>query len=127
MRQKKLKKIQNTCLRIEKSCIFAPANRTNEFNTNNKITILKMKKLALTLAIVLGMSMYSFASMDNQGGGLFGYGKSSETTTREGEDNPLLPGHGASGNQDGNAPLGSGIVALVAFGAAYAFAKKRED
>ena len=88
-----------------------------------------MKKLALTFALVLGMGLYSFAGIDNQGGGLFGYGKSSETTSREGEggDNPLLPGHGQSTNQDGNAPLGSGIVALVGFGAAYAFAKKRED
>ena len=89
-----------------------------------------MKKLALTLAIVLGMSMYSFAGMDNQGGGLFGYGKSAESNNRDG-DGPILPGgggHGGTGNADGDqAPLGSGIVALIGFGAAYAIAKKRED
>ena len=87
-----------------------------------------MKKLALTLAIVLGMSVYSFAGIDNQGG-LFGYGKSGNGNAREGEqtDNPLLPGHNLPGNQDSNAPLGSGIVALIGFGAAYAIAKKREN
>ena len=86
-----------------------------------------MKKLALTLAIGLGMSVYSFAGIDNQGGGLFGYGKSGNENTRDGQ-NPLLPGeHNLSGNQDSNAPLGSGIVALIGFGAAYAIAKKRED
>ena len=88
-----------------------------------------MKKAILTLAIVLGMSAYSFAGIDDQGGGLFGYGKSGNGNAREGEqsDNPLLPGHNLPGNQDSNAPLGSGIVALIGFGAAYAIAKKRED
>ena len=88
-----------------------------------------MKKLALTLAIVLGLSMASFA----EGGGLFGQGQSAEessTTTTTMYDRggaPGLPGggHGSGGNQP--APLGSGIAVLVGLGAAYAVAKKRED
>ena len=87
-----------------------------------------MKKLALTLAIVLGLSMASFA----EGGGLFGQGQSAEETTPTTMYNrsggaPGLPGggHGAGGNQP--APLGSGIAVLIGLGAAYAVAKKRED
>jgi len=87
-----------------------------------------MKKLALTLAIVLGLSMASFA----EGGGLFGQGQNVEESTtpmtmynRDGA--PGLPGggHGEPGNQP--APLGSGIAVLIGLGAAYAVAKKRED
>lgn len=87
-----------------------------------------MKKLALTLAIVLGLGMASYA----EGGGLFGQGQAAP------EDNsssvslynrdvtlPGLPGHGMEGNQP--APVGSGIAVLIGLGAAYAFAKKREE
>ena len=85
-----------------------------------------MKKAILTLAIVFGMGMISFAAQDNQGGGLFGYGD--KIYDREtGDRTPMLPNHGETENQDGDAPLGSGIVALIGFGAAYAFAKKREE
>ena len=87
-----------------------------------------MKKLALTLAIVLGLSMASFA----EGGGLFGQGQSAEesttpTTMYNRSGAPGLPGggHGQDGNQP--APLGSGIAVLIGLGAAYAVAKKRED
>ena len=87
-----------------------------------------MKKLALTLAIVLGLSMASFA----EGGGLFGQGQTVEestpTTTMYHRDGiPGLPGcgHGQGGNQP--APVGSGIAILIGLGAAYAVAKKRED
>ena len=87
-----------------------------------------MKKLALTLAIVLGLSMASFA----EGGGLFGQGQSvgestTPTTMYNRSGAPGLPGggHGAGGNQP--APLGSGIAVLIGLGAAYAVAKKRED
>ena len=87
-----------------------------------------MKKLALTLAIVLGLSMASFA----EGGGLFGQGQSvgessTPTTMYNRSGAPGLPGggHGAGGNQP--APLGSGIAVLIGLGAAYAVAKKREE
>ncbi len=95
-----------------------------------------MKKLTLTIAIVLGMTMTTFAD----GGGLFNRGNNAKTGAsgysyfstnglgdlRENEDPmPLLPAHGLEDNQD--APLGSGIVALMGLGAAYMIAKKRRE
>jgi hypothetical protein len=87
-----------------------------------------MKKLAMTLAIVLGLGVASYAN----GGGLFGQGQAapeqSSTTMMSGNrlgGGPALPGHGSEGNQP--APLGSGIAVLIGLGAAYAVAKKRED
>ncbi len=88
-----------------------------------------MKKLVLTVAIVLGLSMASFA----EGGGLFGQGQNVEestpTTMLSNRDGifPGLPGggHGQGGNQP--APVGSGIAVLIGLGAAYAYAKKREE
>ena len=87
-----------------------------------------MKKLAMTLAIVLGLGMASYAN----GGGLFGQGQAvaeeQSTSVMSGTrlgGAPNLPGHGSEGNQP--APLGSGIAVLVGLGAAYAYAKKREE
>ena len=85
-----------------------------------------MKKLILTIAIVLGLGMASYA----EGGGLFGHGQttaeeSSNTTMLYNRDGIGFPGHGEPGNQP--APLGSGIAVLLGLGAAYAFAKKREE
>ena len=81
-----------------------------------------MKKIALTLAIVLGMTMTTFAD----GGGLFQRGTE---PTREGKGDgpnfPGLPGHGETGNQD--APLGAGIAIMTAFGAAYLIGKRRNE
>ena len=87
-----------------------------------------MKKLLLTLAIVLGMGMYSFAGEDNTqgGGGLFGYGE--KIYDREtGDRTPMLPNHGETENQDGDAPLGSGIALLAGLGAAYLVGKRRNE
>ena len=87
-----------------------------------------MKKTIMTLAIVLGLSMASFA----EGGGLFGQGQAApeenNTSVMSGNrlgGNPALPNHGENTNQP--APLGSGIAVLIGLGAAYAVAKKRED
>ena len=85
-----------------------------------------MKKLALTIAIILGLGMTTFAQ---NGGGLFQRGgETSEPTeafgTRDG--NPGLPGHGSDENEPA-APLGSGVVALLGLGAAYLVAKKRNE
>ena len=87
-----------------------------------------MKKLALTVAIVFGMSMVSFAA----GGGLFGQGQAvaeeNSTTVMSGNrlgGVPSLPDHNQDTNQP--APLGSGIAVLVGLGAAYAAAKNRKD
>ncbi len=85
-----------------------------------------MKKLALTIAIVLGMTMTTFA----QGGGMFGKGetRSDSYSTRADGDGPMiaLPGsHGLDGDQ-GATPVGSGLAVLIGFGAAYAAAKRRK-
>ena len=88
-----------------------------------------MKKLALTLAIVLGLGLSSFAE-GNQGGGLFQRGTADETeygigSNREGNGSPMLPVHGQTGNQP--APLGTGIALLLGLGGAYLIAKNRKE
>ena len=84
-----------------------------------------MKKLALTFAIVLGLTMTTFAQ-----GGMFGKGetRSDSYSTRADGDGPMiaLPGeHGLDGDQ-GASPVGSGLAVLIGFGAAYAAAKRRK-
>lgn len=86
-----------------------------------------MKKITMTLVILLGLTIGSFA----QEGGLFGKGPSRGADNgysyREGEGSLMgLPNeHGLTKDQD--TPLGSGIVALIGFGAAYMIAKKRRE
>ena len=94
-----------------------------------------MKKLTLTIAIILGMATTTFAD----GGGLFNRGNNARNGAsgysyfstdgigdmRTDEPTPLLPMHGLDDNQD--APLGSGIVALLSLGAAYMVAKKHRE
>ena len=90
-----------------------------------------MKKQIITTAIVLGLSMTSFAQ-----GGLFHRGANADGTPAEvsltgdgtkgnrgGE--PMLPIHEQDNNQP--APLGSGIALLTALGAGYVVAKRRKD
>ena len=88
-----------------------------------------MKKTLLTIAILLGLSITSFA--DPNGGGLFQRGETPEYNglygTRE-TGSPLLPElpmHGQEDNQ--GAPLGTGIAVLAALGGAYLVAKKRRE
>ena len=93
-----------------------------------------MKKIALTIAIVLGISMSSFAQ-----GGLFQYGEVSDQDyygsawyaldqNNEFQRNSLLlpglPFHGETDNMD--APLGGGALLLIGFGAAYALKKRNK-
>ena len=90
-----------------------------------------MKKLALTIAIVFGLGMGLYAQ-----GGLFQYGAVSDeeyygagyydanNNFRTGPLFPGLPGHGENNNQ--SAPLGSGALLLIGFGAAYALKKRSE-
>ena len=84
-----------------------------------------MKKIALTIAIVLGLGLTTFA--DPSDGGLFQRGTSEEQTrqTTGVFSSPVLPAHGQTGNQ--NAPLGTGIAVLTALGAAYLVGKKRKE
>lgn len=76
-----------------------------------------MKKLALTLAIVLGLGMTSFAQS-----GLFGRGASDNSKELT---MPSLPGHGSTNNESASElPLGTGAMMLIGLGAAYAMTKK---
>jgi hypothetical protein len=90
-----------------------------------------MKKLALTIVVVLGLGLTTFA---NNEGGLFQRGASEPTYGLYGDRGmrdggfPGLPGgggHGGTGNAD--APLGSGMAVLLGLGAAYMVAKKRKE
>lgn len=94
-----------------------------------------MKKLAITIAIVLGLSMTSFAQW---GGGLFQRGAVSDeeyygaggyfSYNLWDRTDPLLPGlpdHDYTDNV--NAPLGGGALLLIGFGAAYALKKRKEN
>ena len=86
-----------------------------------------MKKLALTIVVVLGLGLTTFANTND--GGLFQRGASEPASTEffgdRGFGDPMLPGHGESTNQ--NAPLGSGVAVLLGLGAAYMVAKKRKE
>ena len=87
-----------------------------------------MKKLTLTIAIVLGLGMMSFAGPN--GGGLFQRGETPEKEgvygNREGGlVTPGFPGHGETTNQ--NAPLGTGIAVLAALGGAYLIGKRHKQ
>ena len=89
-----------------------------------------MKKLALTIAILLGLGLSTFA---NPNGGLFQRGMVDEeyygmgyynNGMRTNSNNPLLPTHGAITNQDADAPLGSGLAVLALLGGAYLVGKR---
>ena len=89
-----------------------------------------MKKLIITTAIILGFGLTSFAAYN--GGGLFQRGVSDEEYYGMGYTNqyregmmPNIPNHGSSDNED--APLGTGIILLTAFGAAYLVGKKHKE
>ena len=90
-----------------------------------------MKKLALTIAIILGMCITSFAQ-SQRGGGLFQYGwvSDEEYYGADSYDRPIGPGFSLllptehNTQNDYDAPLGSGALLLIGFGAAYALKKK---
>ena len=82
-----------------------------------------MKKLILTLAIVLGLGMTTFAQ-----GGLFQRGDSPEKSGNRDANAPMLPTeHGASTSADADAPLGTGIAVLAVLGGAYLVGKRRKE
>lgn len=78
-----------------------------------------MKKLVVTLVMVLGLASMTF------GQSVFGKG-SFEEPTREGAM-MKFPGHGGDDDFDADGPLGSGIAVLIGLGGAYMLAKKRDD
>ena len=83
-----------------------------------------MKKLALTMALVLAMGLGASAQ---QGGGLLKRGGG----TREDNPNlttPIMPqSFGSAEHQDASSPLGSGVAVLLTLGGAYLVAKKRRE
>lgn len=86
-----------------------------------------MKKLVLTLTMILGITFCSLAQ-----GGLFGYGAVSDEdyygiTNRQNPSVLNLPAtHGDYLDAPADpAPLGSGALLLIGFGAAYALKKRR--
>ena len=87
-----------------------------------------MKKLALTIAIVLGLCTTTFA---NGGGGLFKRGYMTDEEYYGAGDfrgvKPLLPNHNLDDNFDADGPLGTGIALMTALGAAYLAGKKRRE
>ena len=85
-----------------------------------------MKKLALTIAIVLGLSMTTFA--DPNGGGLFNRGEGMGNEGNRDVITPMLPtSHNLGDNQNADSPIGSGIVLLSVLGGAYLVGKKRRE
>lgn len=86
-----------------------------------------MKKLALTLAIVLTMGLGAMA----QDGGLLNRGVSFDKNERNSGlrgDNISLPNFGETTDQPASpSPLGSGVAVLLGLGAAYLIGKKRNE
>ena len=88
-----------------------------------------MKKLALSIAIILGLGMTAFADGDNNNGGLFKRGTTPDEETYGGtRDNPALMLPGSHGQDiDQTSPLGSGVAVLLGLGAAYLVAKRSKE
>lgn len=86
-----------------------------------------MKKIAITIVLLFSVGLCANA----QNGGLFGYGMANyETASAESDRNPepilVMPqGHGLQTDQF--APLGSGMLLLLGFGAAYALKKRKVE
>lgn len=82
-----------------------------------------MKKLTLTIAILLGLALG--ATAQPSGGGLFYRGEMSESSYRGGHS-PLLPmEHNLSGDQPADeAPLSGGVALLFSLGVMYLTRKK---
>ena len=80
-----------------------------------------MKKLALTIGIVLTMGLCASAQSLLQREEMdYVPGDRGDITV------PVIPNYGEPGDADG-APLGSGIAVLLGLGAAYVVAKKRKE
>ena len=87
-----------------------------------------MKKTLLTIAIVLGLGLTTFAEGDNHQGGLFYRGAEPREYAIRGEDPlPMLPSHNEGTDQGAESPIGSGIVVLLGMGAAYLVSKKHRE
>ena len=89
-----------------------------------------MKKLVITLAIVLGMGISAMAQTN---GGLFGRGLEEEAFSTDWNyqtlrgSGLLLPGSHGLSNDVNATPLGSGIALLLNLSGGYLVAKKRKE
>ena len=74
-----------------------------------------------------GTEYYGYEGVGYYGGGLFGRGATPTNSMNAlgGSGTPLLPIHGQTENQDA-APLGSGVLLFIGFGAAYALSKRNK-
>ena len=93
-----------------------------------------MKKLAITIVIVLGLGLSAFADGGlfqrgyNAKNGFSGYNYFGARDMGDEEEvfiSPLMPMHNLETDQE--APVGSGIVVLMGLGAAYLVGKKRRE
>ena len=80
-----------------------------------------MKKLALTIGIVLTMGLCASAQSLLQKEEELDFRDSPRATV------PVIPSYGQTGDGDATTPLGSGIAVLLGLGAAYVVAKKRKE
>ena len=88
-----------------------------------------MKKLALTIALVLVMGLGAIAQ---QGGGLLKRGGGAKTGGGDDITMPVIPNsYGYNGDVDSQngetGPLGSGVAVLLTLGGAYFVTKKRKE
>lgn len=88
-----------------------------------------MKKLIMTIAIVLGMGMASFAQEEVtfEERGLFGKGVDGAKGGLFGLVPPQDPYSEDNQDAEDPAPLGSGIAVLMGLGAAYLVGKRRKE
>ena len=93
-----------------------------------------MKKTILTIVLILGITMTTFADGGlfqrgyNAKNGFSGYNYFGARDMGDEEEvfvSPLMPMHNLETDQD--APIGSGIIVLMGLGAAYMVAKKRRE
>ena len=93
-----------------------------------------MEKLVATTAIILGLSLTTFAdgglfqrgyNAQNGSSGYSYFSAKTEGDNASGVAMPLLPQHGQETNQP--APLGSGIAILLGLGTAYLLGKKPKE
>lgn len=85
-----------------------------------------MKKIVLTLAILLGLVIT--ASAQGKADGFFYSNIDNNriyTDPSSGQELPNLPYYG-QGDQSAQAPLGSGLLVLTALGAGYAVSRRRK-
>ena len=93
-----------------------------------------MKKIIITLSLLLGLTMTTFADGGlfqrgyNAKNGFSGYNYFGARDMGDEEEvfiSPLMPMHNLETDQD--APIGSGIIVLMGLGAAYLVGKKRRE